>query len=76
MEIPQLAQAALTGSERLVAQAVLDGYNDLEIAQLLGLSVNTVKKHLCKMYRRAGLWRGSRIQLAAALLGVRIPPIF
>lgn len=63
--------ARLTGREREVALAVMDGLSNAEIGARLGISLLTVKKHLTRIFEKAGVQ--SRTQLIRRLLaeGVR-----
>jgi DNA-binding CsgD family transcriptional regulator len=56
----------LTEREAQVAVECLRGKKNLEIAELLKISVETVNKHLDKVYQKAGV-RG-RAELASRLL--------
>lgn len=57
--------AALTASERRVAEAAAAGASNREIAQDLFVSLRTVEMHLTNAYRKLGI--SSREQLATAL---------
>jgi DNA-binding CsgD family transcriptional regulator len=57
--------AALTGSERRVAELAAGGSSNREIAQTLFVTVRTVEVHLTSSYRKLGI--RSRSQLAGAL---------
>jgi DNA-binding CsgD family transcriptional regulator len=59
--------AALTASERRVAELALDGKTNKEIAQTLYVTLKTVEVHLSSCYRKLGI--GSRRELAEALAG-------
>lgn len=63
--------ARLTPREREVALAVLDGLANIEIAERLGIQVLTVKKHLTRIFEKAGVQ--SRTQLIRRLIaeGIR-----
>ncbi len=60
---------SLTDRQRAVAKAAANGASLGQIADALGLSPNTVKTHLQRVYRALGV--GSREELARA---VRAPP--
>ena len=47
----------LTSREREVLLWVSDGISNKEIAQLLGLSVGTVKQHIHSIFRKTGTRR-------------------
>jgi DNA-binding CsgD family transcriptional regulator len=51
----------LTKREQTVVQCVLDGHQNKEIAYQLGISENTIKVYLCKLYRKLNV--GDRLQL-------------
>ena len=57
----------LTPREREVALAVLDGLSNAEIADRLGIRLLTVKKHLSRVFEKAGV--RSRTQLIRRLIG-------
>jgi DNA-binding NarL/FixJ family response regulator len=59
--------AALTPSERRVAQLAAAGRSNREIAQTLFVTPKTVELHLSRSYRKLGV--GSRGDLAEALVG-------
>jgi predicted ATPase/DNA-binding CsgD family transcriptional regulator len=49
---PQIGWASLTPTEREVARLVAEGHTNAEIGQRLFMSVNTVKKHLSRVYAK------------------------
>lgn len=57
--------AALTHSERRVAELAADGHSNKEIAQLLFITTKTVEVHLSNVYRKIGV---NRRQLSHELL--------
>jgi DNA-binding CsgD family transcriptional regulator len=59
--------AALTPSERRVAELAAAGRTNKEIAQMLYVTLKTVEVHLSSCYRKLGI--GSRRELEAALAG-------
>lgn len=56
---------ALTPSERRVAELVVDGLSNRDVAQALFVTTKTVETHLGSVYRK--LAAGGRAELAAAL---------
>ncbi|MDW5598125.1 helix-turn-helix transcriptional regulator [Conexibacter stalactiti] len=65
--VPLAAWSLLTPREREVAQLVVEGLSDREIAARLVLSPHTVRQHLKRIYGRLGV--GSRVQLVRLALG-------
>jgi len=61
----QSGPAALTPSERRVAQLAAQGHRNRQIAERLSVSPNTVEVHLTNTYRKLAI--SSRAQLAGAL---------
>lgn len=57
--------AVLTEREREISGLIYDGYTNLSIASVLGISIRTVENHLRNIYEKLGI--GSRMQLAAWL---------
>lgn len=57
----QLEKAGLTKRQREVAQLASQGYNDEEIAQILKISVFTVKFHLKKAFKKLNIHK--RVEL-------------
>ncbi len=55
--------------ERQVVELIAAGCSNREIAARLGLRTQTVKNHLCRIYRRLGL--PNRVQLAVFAVGHR-----
>ncbi|OHE88888.1 MAG: DNA-binding response regulator [Verrucomicrobia bacterium RIFCSPLOWO2_12_FULL_64_8] len=49
---PALEGAALTGRERQVLDALSEGQQYKEIADMLGISINTVRNHIKKIYEK------------------------
>lgn len=69
--IVDLVAAALTMREREVAELLLEAKGDCDIARSLGISVGTVKSHLGRMCRKAGVGGDpNRILLVLVLLGI------
>ena len=62
---PQSGPAALTPSERRVAQLAAQGHRNRQIAERLSVSPNTVEVHLTNTYRKLAI--SSRAQLADVL---------
>ncbi|NUR03167.1 MAG: AAA family ATPase [Streptomyces sp.] len=58
---PQTGSAALTASERRIAQLAAEGRTNAEIAQLLHLARRTVETHLTSAYRKLGIRRRSEL---------------
>ena len=66
------AQASLgiTGREREVLGLLADGRSNKEIAARLGLSPNTVKTHLARLFEKLGAGRRTEAILRARELGL------
>jgi DNA-binding CsgD family transcriptional regulator len=62
----------LTGREREVTEALLQGTSRARLARRLGMSEHTVGDHLRSLYRKAGV--GGRAELAARLYGHHYEP--
>jgi DNA-binding CsgD family transcriptional regulator len=60
---PQIGWASLTPVERDVVRLVAEGHTNAEIGQRLFMSVNTVKKHLSRVYAKVDV--DGRADLAA-----------
>ena len=60
---PQIGWSSLTPVERDVVRLVAEGHTNAEIGQRLFISVNTVKKHLSRVYAKVDV--GGRADLAA-----------
>jgi DNA-binding CsgD family transcriptional regulator len=60
---PQIGWASLTPAERDVVRLVAEGHTNAEIGERLFISVNTVKKHLSRVYTKVDV--GGRSGLAA-----------
>ena len=60
---PQIGWASLTPVERDVVRLVAEGHTNAEIGGRLFISVNTVKKHLSRVYTKVDV--GGRADLAA-----------
>lgn len=52
----------LTGRERALVSAVVDGCGNREIARRFGVSEQTVKNQLCVLFQKVGV--SSRLELA------------
>jgi predicted ATPase/DNA-binding CsgD family transcriptional regulator len=63
---PQIGWASLTPVERDVVRLVAEGHTNAEIGQHLFISVNTVKKHLTRVYAKADV--DGRADLAAQVV--------
>jgi DNA-binding NarL/FixJ family response regulator len=57
----------LTGREKQILQLMSEGWSNLEIAAGLNLSEQTIKNHVCRIYRKLGA--GSRVE--AVMLAVK-----
>jgi DNA-binding NarL/FixJ family response regulator len=57
--------ARLTGAERAVARAVLDGLSNADIAGARGVSPSTISNQISRLYRKLGI--ASRSELAVCL---------
>jgi DNA-binding CsgD family transcriptional regulator len=64
-KIPRVGAAALTASERRVADLACAGHSNAEIAQSLYVTRKTVEKHLTSVYAKLGV--NNRRELAQAL---------
>lgn len=60
------SQYRLTNRETEVVAAVVDGASNKDIAAQLGISLDTVKHHLCNIFNKTGV--GSRLELAVFAL--------
>lgn len=56
----------LSSQQISVARLVAKGHSDREIAELLGVSINTVKSHLRIVFRKTGLCKRAEIMLRYA----------
>lgn len=56
------SQGILTAKMERIVFLVAQGAHDQEIAELVGLSVNTVKNYIVEIFDRCGVW--SRVELA------------
>lgn len=56
------SEGLLTAKQERVAFLVAQGAHDQEIAEILGLKVNTVKNYVVEIFDRCGM--GSRVELA------------
>jgi DNA-binding NarL/FixJ family response regulator len=63
-----------TRAERRVADLLVEGYCVKDIAAARGICEGVVKAHLMRMYRKAGIERGSKaVRLAVMLTGLPAP---
>ncbi|HEX6245181.1 MAG TPA: helix-turn-helix transcriptional regulator [Polyangiales bacterium] len=62
----------LTAAEQEIALAILAGHSRREVARARGTSVRTVSNLLSQVFRKLGV--RSRIELAARLSAIRLPP--
>lgn len=56
----------LTPAERAVAEAMIDGKSNAEIAKLRGRSVRTIANQIASIFRKLGV--GSRAELASRMI--------
>jgi predicted ATPase/DNA-binding CsgD family transcriptional regulator len=63
---PQIGWASLTPVERDVVRLVAEGHTNAEIGQHLFISVNTVKKHLSRVYTKVDVDRRSDLAAQVA----------
>jgi two-component system, NarL family, nitrate/nitrite response regulator NarL len=66
MEARMNPTSALTGRERQIAMAVVDGKSNRDIAACLGITEQTVKNHLTSVFDKMSV--ASRLQLALTLV--------
>ena len=59
--------SAITERQRAVAALVVRGLTNPEVARVLNISINTVKKHIRDLFERCDV--ASRAELAARLVG-------
>jgi DNA-binding NarL/FixJ family response regulator len=64
--LPEDSLLHLTGRERTVAHAALEGRTNQEIADTLGISDRTVKHHLTSIFRKSGV--RNRTELVSVVL--------
>jgi DNA-binding NarL/FixJ family response regulator len=60
----------LTTRQRQVFDLIVLGLSNKEIGQILGLSANTVKIHIGKLFDKLGVRHRSAVALAGAKLGI------
>ncbi len=56
------SEGVLTAKQERIVFFVAQGLHDQEIAEILGLSVNTVKNYVVDIFDRCGVW--TRVELA------------
>lgn len=56
----------LTKAERRVAELLVEGLTNKEIANLLELSLATVKNHVASIFRRTGIHSRTRLIVAVS----------
>jgi two-component system, NarL family, nitrate/nitrite response regulator NarL len=64
---PQGPAAQFSPRERQIVAFITAGCSNREIAARMGLRTQTVKNHLCRIYRKLGL--PNRVQLAVFAVG-------
>ncbi|MFW6090503.1 MAG: helix-turn-helix transcriptional regulator [Actinomycetota bacterium] len=70
---PQIGWASLTPTERDVVDLVTKGHTNAEIGERLFMSVNTVKKHLTRVYAKVDVDGRADLAAGAASRGVKGP---
>jgi two-component system nitrate/nitrite response regulator NarL len=60
-------QVRVSPRERQIVTFITEGCSNQEIADCLGLRIQTVKNHLCRIYRKLGV--PSRVHLAVFAVG-------
>ena len=71
MKTPDLTDRVLTvlsPRERLVASLIAEGMSNREVAGSLGLSENTIRQYLVRIFRKVGV--ATRVELALYWLGL------
>lgn len=63
-------QAALTPRERTILQCIAQGMSSREMADKLGVSVNTIVNHRSNLMKKTGLHRVAQLSLYAAQIGL------
>jgi DNA-binding CsgD family transcriptional regulator len=66
------AQARLTARERSIASAICEGLSYAEAAQRFGISTNTLRNSVVRVYRKLGV--GNRVELLRCLESPVSPP--
>jgi DNA-binding CsgD family transcriptional regulator len=61
---------SLSAREREVLGLICEGHNDVQMADLLGLSENTVRNHVSALYRKIGVKRRMAAVIWARELGI------
>jgi DNA-binding CsgD family transcriptional regulator len=72
---PRFGWAALTPTERMVTELVVDGLTNAEIAARLFVSTATVKSHLNHIFGKLGVANGRQLAAAARSLSATKPPL-
>jgi len=67
----EAAPELFTGRQTDILRLVSLGYSNLQIAQKLGISVETVKQHLSAIFARLGVSKRQHAVLGATRLGIR-----
>ena len=66
---PAAPSPSISPRERQIVEFITAGCSNREIAARMGLRTQTVKNHLCRIYRKLGL--PNRVQLAVFAVGHR-----
>ena len=61
----------LSPREREIVSAVVAGYTNREIAEEFEISQNTVRRHLCNIFDKLGVY--TRLELALKTLAAQAP---
>jgi DNA-binding CsgD family transcriptional regulator len=60
----------LSSRERQVAELLIEGYANVNVAAVLGLSENTIRTYVRRLYRKLGVY--SRLELARAMSRLQV----
>jgi DNA-binding CsgD family transcriptional regulator len=64
----------ITPRERQILQLIAQGHANKHIADILGLSINTVAVHRANMMKRLNIHRTAELVMYAVRKGLVIPP--